>query len=93
MDNTINLNFNDNTLTGLVGFPFGEKIYQEQVKNFFDINSKNNIIFPDQIERIAISFIQGFTKELFEKYGRDKTIEKIEISGKKRVVDKFYAVI
>jgi len=93
MKNIVNLNFNDNTLTGLAGFPFGEEIYKEQVKNIFDINKENVIIFPEQIERVAISFVQGFTKELFEKYGRDKAIEKIEIQGKKRVVDKFYAVI
>ena len=89
----ISLNFKDKTITGLAGFPYGKEIYEEQVKNIFDENTKNVIIFPEQIERVAISFFQGFTKEMIEKYGKDNMLNKIEIRGKNNIVKKFYSVI
>ena len=59
----------------------------------FEVEKKNIIIFPEQIERVAISFFQGFTKELLEAYGKEKMLNMIEIKGNEKVVKKFYSVI
>lgn len=87
------LDFDDKTLTGVAGYDYGKEIFEKQVSQFFDKEKNITIQFPEQIERIAISFVQGFTKEPFEKYGREKALEKMEIIGKERVVKKFYAVV
>ncbi len=93
MKKEIKLFFKDKTITGLAGFPYGQEIYDEQVKNVFEVEKKNIIIFPEQIERVAISFFQGFTKELLEAYGKEKMLNMIEIKGNEKVVKKFYSVI
>lgn len=75
--NKINLVF-DKQLTRLAGNPFGAEIYDSQVKDKIDWNNKNEIIFPNQINRIAISFIQGFTKEILKKIDKNE-VEKLFI--------------
>lgn len=77
MDNVIILKF-DKTLTGLAGYDFGTETFEEQVEGKIDYMRKIEIVFPDNIERIASSFIQGF----FEKF-----IEKIGVSGIERQID------
>lgn len=82
--NKINLIF-DNTLSSLAGNSYGKEIYDEQVKPFIDFDIVNLIIFPNNIEKIAISFIQGFTREIISKIGIEgfrKNI-KIEVSNEK----------
>ena len=59
MNNSVNLVF-DKTLTKLAGFPYGEAIFNEQVKNQVDLNKTCEIVFPDNIESVAISFVHGF---------------------------------
>lgn len=92
MDNKINLNFNK-TLSSIAGYDLGEKIYEEQVKDLYKIDQKNIIVFPPEIERIAISFIQGFIDGLIKKRGYDKMLNEIEIQGNEKVVKRFNEVI
>lgn len=75
--NKINLVF-DKQLTRLAGNPFGAEIYDNQVKDKIDWSTKNEIIFPNQIDRIAISFIQGFTKEILKRVEKNE-VEKLFI--------------
>lgn len=46
--------------THIAGYEYGESIYNEQVKPFFNGSDKLEIRFPNHIEGIAISFVQGF---------------------------------
>lgn len=86
--NTIQLNF-DKSLSGLAGYDFGKEIYTHQVKGKMDYNKKNIIMFPDNIERIASSFIQGFFAEIVDEIGIEGIERKIDFqSAKINIKDK-----
>ena len=75
------------TLKGLAGFEFGEKTYKEQVKD----RQCDKIIFPDHIEMIASSFIQGFFSSLIEKKGEKYIKDNIKIDARnKQLVERIY---
>lgn len=60
-------------LTGIAGFPFGEKIFKEQVAP--QLPGKicpMTIIFPKNIERVASSFVQGFFSDIINEVGYDE---------------------
>ncbi len=82
-----------NTLTSLAGNDFGKTIFLEQVENKLDIENGTTIKFPDSIERIAISFIQGFSAEIVKKYGTEVFNSKLVIDGNERVKEKFRKVL
>lgn len=69
---TIQLEFNKSE-TRLAGFPYGETTFNTQVKNkiqeadFSDCGIK--IVFPQQIKKVASSFVQGFFSELINTIG------------------------
>ena len=71
---TINLIF-PKSETRLAGFPYGEEIYRNQVKGTISFDDKIKIIFPDQIEKVASSFVQGFFANIVMAIGY-KGIEK-----------------
>jgi len=50
----------DKAFTHIAGYEYGESIYNEQVKPFFNGKDKLEIRFPNHIEGIAISLVQGF---------------------------------
>lgn len=68
INNTINLVFS-NTVTRLAGYPYGKKIFEEQVKNKISYDNPITIIFPAQIIRVASSFAQGFFEEIINNIG------------------------
>lgn len=90
--NEIYLEF-DKTLSAIAGYEFGEEIFKTQVMGKYKYGEKNAIIFPVQIEYVAISFVQGFLKELLKKNGLSKTLSEIDIKGNENFVRKFYKVI
>lgn len=90
--NEIILTF-DKTLIAIAGYEYGNKIFEEQVKSKYKSGEKNIIIFPEQIEYVAISFVQGFLKDLLKEYEIDKILKEIDIRGNKNFVSKFYRVI
>ena len=55
--------------TKLAGNKYGKGIYQTQVKDIIDLNGKIVFVFPDQIDRAASSFVQGFFDEIIKKIG------------------------
>ena len=79
----------DKSKTRLVGFPYGETTYREQVKPMYDKISDENeqvkLVFPNQIENVASSFAQGFFLELINSIGYEKIEERfiIESSNEK----------
>lgn len=59
-------------VTRLAGFDFGESTYHEQVKEQIDFSGQTTIEFPEQIIKIASSFVQGFFAEIIDQVGIDK---------------------
>lgn len=68
MDNLIELTF-DKSITRLAGYDYGKSIYEKQVPRDINLEEKIIIIFPENIVKLASSFIQGFFSELVEKIG------------------------
>lgn len=94
----INLNF-EKSQTRLAGFIFGESVYNEQIKNkIFDgkkIKEKVIIIFPNQIEKVASSFVQGLFSELINTIGYSEIERTFEIKASsielsKKIVENIY---
>lgn len=92
MENKIELKFS-NSITRLAGNPYGAEIYNNQVKEKIDYNMQNIIIFPEYIEDIAISFVQGFTFEIFNEISKDEFYRYFDIYGSGKVKEKFRKAI
>ena len=65
--------------TRLAGFPYGETVYKEQVKNIISFDGDIEIIFPNQIEKVASSFVQGFFSGIVAVIGYKGVEEQIKI--------------
>lgn len=76
--NIINLNF-DKTMSGLAGYEFGESEYKSQLDGKIDYEQLNVIIFPDNIKKVAISFVQGMFSEILKKINKEEIDKYIEI--------------
>ena len=85
MVNEIILRF-DSTITGLAGYQYGKKTFEEQVEGKINYQSEKIILlFPDNIRRMASSFIQGFFEDIVKNIGLEGIGEKMEItSGKNK---------
>lgn len=69
MSNIIELHF-DNSITMLTGNQFGKHIYKTQVEDKVDYgDSQITLIFPERIDLVASSFIQGFFEGIIENVG------------------------
>jgi len=79
-NNIIELSF-DKMIAGLAGNDFGYEEYRKQIEGKFDYNKKNIIIFPEQIKKVAISFIQGMFRDILEKINKEIIEEYIEIQS------------
>lgn len=79
--NRILLSF-DKTVSKLAGNSYGRSVYENQVKSKLDRNSENTIIFPDYIEDVAISFVQGFFSEVVSEVGVKDLFDFIQIESK-----------
>ncbi len=79
-NNIVTLAF-EKSLTYLAGFSFGEKIYRDQLENRIDFKKNFTVIFPEQIEGVASSFVQGLFKEVIDKEGLLETEQKIQIKA------------
>lgn len=77
-ENRIELNF-DKMIVGLAGNDFGYEEYKKQIKDEFDYKSKNIIVFPDNIKKVAISFIQGMFRDILEKIDKNNIEEYVTI--------------
>lgn len=71
----INLKFSGD-LTRIAGNPFGRSIYKEQVEKYVDWKDINKIIFPDTINGVSISFVQGLIANPVEVLGGINEFEK-----------------
>ena len=80
MENNIRLEFKNN-VTNLAGNRLGNEIFCKQVKDKIDENKINVVIFPMIIEDIASSFIEGFYKNLAEKYGKEMALNIMKLKA------------
>ena len=78
MSNSVSLVFNK-TITKLAGFPYGESVYETQIKDKVDLFQPCKIVFPSNIERVASSFVQGLFSEILKAIGYQGVENNIEI--------------
>lgn len=71
----------DKSITGLAGYDYGKQIYEEQVKEKINFKNEILIVFPDNIQRLASSFIQGFFEEFIKNIGISGVEKQIDIKA------------
>lgn len=71
------------SISRFAGNDYGYEIYLNQVKDKIDFNKNEKIIieFPEHVEGVAISFIQGFVREILENISKDEIDDYIEIKS------------
>lgn len=72
--NKINLEF-PNTISRITGNDYGLSIYRSQIAPKIKRDEMNEIVFPNHITGISISFIQGLMGEELNKYGIEKIFD------------------
>lgn len=82
---TINLIF-PKSETRLAGFPYGEEVYKSQVQDIISFDDNLTIVFPDQIEKVASSFVQGFFANLVMNIGYKGIERNVIIKTKNEVL-------
>ena len=73
----INLKF-DTEITALASYSYGQQVFNEQVKDL-DYNEKYKIVFPERIELISTSFVQGFFYEFQTVFGLEGILNNVEV--------------
>lgn len=71
----------DKMVTKLAGNPLGREIYNTQVKGKVDFTKNIIIEFPDRIDTIASSFIQGFFEDMLKNLGVMGIEKKVEVKS------------
>ena len=79
-NNIIELEF-DKTISGLAGNDDGYEEYKKQIKDKFNYDKKNIIIFPEQIKKVAISFVQGMFKDILKEIDKNEIEEYVIIKS------------
>lgn len=74
------LEIRDRSLTKLAGNSYGRKLFSEQVDGKIDLDQPFTIEFPEQIDYLASSFIQGFLEKFILKSG-EREWKKISTSS------------
>lgn len=79
-NNKIILKF-PNTISRITGNDYGFSIYESQIAPNIKRNVLNEIIFPEHITGISISFIQGLMGEELNRYGTEKIFDHFSFSS------------
>lgn len=80
--------------TSLSGYEEGQRIYQEQIKDKIDLTDPFYIRFPDNVEAISTSFIEGLFDSIIEEVGIHVTITNTTIiSIHPRIGEKIFKVL
>lgn len=56
-------------ITKLAGNKYGKVIYQTQVRDNINLDEEVVFIIPEQIDRAASSFVQGFFDDIIKRIG------------------------
>ena len=78
-NNTFEIKIKDKTITRLLGNPFGKEVFFNQVKTGINYQEKITIIFPEHVERLVSSFVQGFFEEIKRNIGINGIIDNVDI--------------
>lgn len=70
----------------LVGQHNGTEVFQEQVCEKFDWDSINEIIIPESVKWISLSFVQGFCLPVYERIGKENIRKHMHFSSKNSFV-------
>lgn len=68
-------------LTKLAGNPFGQETYDRQVKEVINFDNEITFIFPERIDGMGSSFVQGFFSEIVKNIGISGVRERIFIQS------------
>lgn len=72
----------DKKFTCIAGYQYGAEIYEKQVKPYFNGTEKIEIRFPDHIEVVAVSFVQGFISGMLRLFpGKNKLLELLTLKS------------
>lgn len=77
------LEIRDRSLTKLAGNSYGRKLFSEQVDGKIDLDQPFTIEFPEQIDYLASSFIQGFFGKIYTEIGREGMDKNFDIIAPK----------
>lgn len=77
------LEIRDRSLTKLAGNSYGRKLFSEQVEGKIDLDQPFTIEFPEQIDYLASSFIQGFFGKIYTEIGREGMEKNFDIIAPK----------
>ena len=77
------LEIRDRSLTKLAGNSYGRKLFSEQVDGKIDLDQPFTIEFPEQIDYLASSFIQGFFGKIYTEIGREGMEKNFDIIAPK----------
>ena len=92
-NNIIELEF-DKTISALAGNDYGYGHYKKQIENKFDYNKRNIIIFPEQVKKVAISFVQGMFRDILKKIGKSEIERYVTIkSSSEKLTEKIISYI
>ena len=72
----------NSSLVALAGNPYGKKEFNNQVRPYIDDGLDYCLIFPEHIEYVVSSFVQGFFGYWLDSMGKDGIIQHIEIKSK-----------
>ena len=81
MENRYVIQLEDKTMVALAGFPYGNKIFNTCVGNEVALDREVTICFPDQLKRVATSFVQGFFDYWLNTYGLDAILKYVQIEA------------
>ena len=77
------LEIRDRSLTKLAGNSYGRKLFSEQVDGKIDLDQPFTIEFPEQIDYLASSFIQGSFGKIYTEIGREGMEKNFDIIAPK----------
>ena len=77
------LEIRDRSLTKLAGNSYDRKLFSEQVDGKIDLDQPFTIEFPEQIDYLASSFIQGFFGKIYTEIGREGMEKNFDIIAPK----------
>lgn len=83
--NLINLEF-DKSISVLAGNEYGYEEYKKQLKDKFEIEKINVIVFPNNIQKVAISFVQGMFRDILNEINKEELEKYIEIKSSSDVL-------
>ena len=79
-----------NDISLLVGFQLGKKIFKENRLGNYSVEDGIELEFPDTIERVSASFVQGFLSAYVEKVGKGLVRENIVIKMKNDTLSRLF---